>query len=48
MKQMHHLNRLYWEKGDEIKQDDNTFVVTTNRGTQHRSKVIAIAAGLGY
>ena len=36
------------EKVTEIKkQDDNTFVVTTNRGTQHRSKVIVIAAGLG-
>ena len=36
------------EKVTEIqKQDDNTFIVTTNRGTQHRSKVIVIAAGLG-
>ena len=36
------------EKVTEIKkEDDNAFIVTTSRGTQHRSKVIVIAAGLG-
>ena len=29
------------------KKEDNTFVVTTNKGTQHAAPVIAIAGGLG-
>jgi len=29
------------------KLDDGTFVVTTNKGTQHHSKAVAIAGGLG-
>ena len=29
------------------KKDDNTFLVTTNKGTKHSAKVIVIAAGLG-
>ena len=29
------------------KQDDGSFIVTTNKGTQHKAPVIAIAGGLG-
>lgn len=29
------------------KQEDGSFIVTTNKGTQHHAKVIAIAGGLG-
>ncbi|TWP26649.1 NAD(P)/FAD-dependent oxidoreductase [Apibacter muscae] len=29
------------------KQEDGTFIVTTDKGTQHKAKAIAIAAGLG-
>lgn len=29
------------------KQEDGTFIVTTDKGTQHKAKTIAIAAGLG-
>ncbi len=29
------------------KQDDGSFIVTTNKGTQHKAKAIAIAGGLG-
>jgi thioredoxin reductase (NADPH) len=29
------------------KQEDGTFIVTTNKGTQHQAKAIAIAGGLG-
>jgi thioredoxin reductase (NADPH) len=29
------------------KQDDNTFIVTTNKGTKHQAPIIAIAGGLG-
>lgn len=29
------------------KQDDGTFIVTTNEGTQHHAKAVAIAGGLG-
>lgn len=29
------------------KQDDGTFIVTTNKGTKHHAKAVAIAAGLG-
>lgn len=36
------------ERADTIvKQDDGTFVVTTNKGTQHQAPVVAIAGGLG-
>ncbi|OUR98318.1 ferredoxin--NADP(+) reductase [Flavobacteriales bacterium 33_180_T64] len=36
------------ERAETIdKQDDGTFVVTTNKGTQHQAPVIAIAGGLG-
>ena len=36
------------ERADAIEKDDEgQFIVTTNRGTQHRAPVIAIAAGLG-
>ena len=30
-----------------VKDDEDQFIVTTNRGTQHRAPIIAIAAGLG-
>ena len=30
-----------------IKNDDGTFIVTTNKGTQHHAPVVAIAGGLG-
>jgi len=29
------------------KQEDGTFIVTTNKGTQHQASVVAIASGLG-
>ncbi len=36
------------ERADTIeKQDDGTFIVTTNRGTKHQAPVVAIAGGLG-
>ena len=36
------------ERAETIeKQDDGTFIVTTNKGTQHQAPVIAIAGGLG-
>ena len=36
------------ERADKIeKQADGTFVVTTNKGTQHSAPVVAIAGGLG-
>ncbi len=36
------------ERAESIEKDDeDQFVVTTNRGTQHRAPIIAIAAGLG-
>ena len=36
------------ERAETIeKQEDETFVVTTNKGTKHHAKVVAIAGGLG-
>ncbi len=36
------------ERADTIeKQDDDTFIVTTNKGTKHQAPVVAIAGGLG-
>ena len=36
------------ERAEFIEKDDeDQFIVTTNRGTKHRAPVIAIAAGLG-
>ena len=36
------------ERAETIeKQDDGTFIVTTNKGTQHHAPVVAIAGGLG-
>ena len=36
------------ERAEQIEKDDeDQFIVTTNRGTQHRAPVIAIAGGLG-
>ena len=36
------------ERAETIKKNtDNTFTVTTNKGTQHQARVIAIAGGLG-
>lgn len=36
------------ERADHIeKQEDGTFIVTTNKGTQHKAPVVAIASGLG-
>ncbi len=36
------------ERAETIdKQDDGTFIVTTNKGAKHQAKVIAIAGGLG-
>lgn len=36
------------ERADTIeKQDDGTFIVTTNKGTKHHATVVAIAGGLG-
>ena len=36
------------ERADQVeKQSDGTFIVTTNKGTQHKAPVVAIASGLG-
>ena len=36
------------ERAETIdKQEDGTFIVTTNKGTQHQAPVVAIASGLG-
>jgi thioredoxin reductase (NADPH) len=36
------------ERAETIdKQEDGTFIVTTNKGTQHKAPVVAIAGGLG-
>lgn len=36
------------ERADNFKKlDDGTFIVTTNKGTKHHAKIIAIAGGLG-
>ncbi|MBU2949154.1 NAD(P)/FAD-dependent oxidoreductase [Tamlana agarivorans] len=36
------------ERADTVeKQEDGTFIVTTNKGTKHHAKVVAIASGLG-
>ena len=36
------------ERADTIdKQEDGSFIVTTNKGTKHHAKVVAIAGGLG-
>ncbi len=36
------------ERAETIdKQEDGTFIVTTNKGTEHHAKVVAIAGGLG-
>ena len=36
------------ERADKFKKlDDGTFIVTTNKGTKHHAKIIAIAGGLG-
>jgi len=36
------------ERAETIdKQDDGSFIVTTNKGTQHKAPVVAIASGLG-
>ncbi|MEL4306709.1 NAD(P)/FAD-dependent oxidoreductase [Joostella sp. CR20] len=36
------------ERAETIeKQDDDSFIVTTNKGTKHQAKVVAIAGGLG-
>ena len=36
------------ERADKFKKlDDGTFIVTTNKGTKHHTKIIAIAGGLG-
>lgn len=36
------------ERADTLeKQEDGSFIVTTNHGTQHHAKVVAIAGGLG-
>ena len=36
------------ERADKLeKLDDGSFIVTTNKGTKHKSKIIAIAGGLG-
>ena len=36
------------ERAEQIEKDDeHQFIVTTNRGTQHRAPIIAIAGGLG-
>lgn len=38
----------FGERAEQIEKDDeDQFIVTTNRGTQHRAPVIAIAGGLG-
>ena len=36
------------ERAETIdKQEDGTFIVTTNKGTKHHAKIVAIAGGLG-
>ncbi len=36
------------ERAETIdKQDDGTFIVTTNKGTKHHAPIVAIAGGLG-
>lgn len=36
------------ERAETIeKQDDGTFIVTTNKGTKHKASIVAIAGGLG-
>ena len=36
------------ERAETIeKQEDETFIVTTNKGTKHHAKIVAIAGGLG-
>ncbi len=36
------------ERADTLeKQEDGTFIVTTNRGTEHHARIVAIAGGLG-
>jgi thioredoxin reductase (NADPH) len=36
------------ERADTIeKQEDGSFIVTTNKGTQHKAPIVAIAGGLG-
>ena len=36
------------ERAETIeKQEDETFIVTTNKGTKHHTKIVAIAGGLG-
>ena len=36
------------ERAETIeKQDDDTFIVTTNKGTKHKAPIVAIAGGLG-
>ena len=36
------------ERAETIdKQEDGTFIVTTNKGTEHHAKIVAIAGGLG-
>ena len=36
------------ERADTVeKQEDGTFIVTTNKGTQHQAPIVAIASGLG-
>lgn len=36
------------ERADTVeKQEDGTFIVTTNKGTEHQAPVVAIASGLG-
>ncbi|MBC3758008.1 NAD(P)/FAD-dependent oxidoreductase [Hyunsoonleella sp. SJ7] len=36
------------ERADKVeKQEDGTFIVTTNKGTKHQAPVVAIASGLG-
>lgn len=38
----------FGERAERIeKQDDDTFIVTTNKGTMHQAPIIAIAGGLG-
>ena len=35
------------ERAETIEQEDDTFVVTTNKGTKHHAPVVAIAGELG-
>ncbi len=38
----------FGERAETIeKQDDGTFIVTTNKGTKHKAPIVAIAGGLG-